>query len=88
MPPESGGIRGRLTSDLPMGCLQGGESHLRVHQEVFGVIELLEVARADRVDQAVQDYFSTLEATQGQIDDFISQLSCKCHQNRVASVGD
>ena len=24
MPPESGGICGRLTKDLPMGCLQGG----------------------------------------------------------------
>ena len=24
MPPESGGICGRLTSDVPFGCLQGG----------------------------------------------------------------
>ena len=31
---------------------------------------------------------STLEATQGQIDGFCSQLPYKCHQNRVASVGD
>jgi len=30
----------------------------------------------------------TLEATQGQIDGFFSQIPCKCHQNRVASVGD
>ena len=30
----------------------------------------------------------TLEATQGQIDGFFSQLPYKCHQNRVASVGD
>ena len=29
-----------------------------------------------------------LEATQGQIDGFFSQLPYKCHQNRVASVGD
>ena len=31
---------------------------------------------------------ATLEATQGQIDGFFSQLPYKCHQNRVASVGD
>ena len=30
----------------------------------------------------------TLEATQGQIDGFFGQLPYKCHQNRVASVGD
>jgi len=29
-----------------------------------------------------------LEATQVQIDGFLSQLPYKCHQNRVASVGD
>ena len=33
-------------------------------------------------------FISTLEATQGQIDGFFSQLPCKCHQNRVASVED
>jgi len=32
--------------------------------------------------------YTTLEATQWQIDGFFSQLPCKCHQNRVASVGD
>ena len=31
---------------------------------------------------------SALKATQGQIDGFLSQLPYKCHQNRVASVGD
>jgi len=31
---------------------------------------------------------ATLEATQGQFDIFFSQLPYKCHQNRVASVGD
>jgi len=31
---------------------------------------------------------TTLEATQGQIDVFFSQLPFKCHQNRPASVGD
>ena len=31
---------------------------------------------------------STLEATHGQNDSFFSQLPYKCHQNRVASVGD
>ena len=31
---------------------------------------------------------TTQEATQGQIDGFLSQLSYKCHQNRVASLGD
>ena len=31
---------------------------------------------------------STLEATQGKIDGFFSQLPYKCRQNRVASVGD
>jgi hypothetical protein len=31
---------------------------------------------------------ATLEATQGQIDGFFSELIYKCHQNRVASVGD
>ena len=31
---------------------------------------------------------TALEATQGQIDCFFSQLPYKCHQNRVASVGD
>jgi len=32
--------------------------------------------------------FTALESTQGQIDGFFSQLPYKCHQNRVASVGD
>ena len=31
---------------------------------------------------------SALEATQGQIDGFFSQLPYKCHQNWVASEGD
>ena len=31
---------------------------------------------------------STLEANQGQIDGFLSQLPYNCHQNRVAYVGD
>ena len=31
---------------------------------------------------------ATREATQGQNDGFFSQLPYKCHQNRVASVGD
>ena len=31
---------------------------------------------------------ATLEATQGQFDGFFSQLPYKCHQNRVASVGE
>ena len=31
---------------------------------------------------------NTLEATQGQIDVFFSQLPYKCRQNRGASVGD
>ena len=31
---------------------------------------------------------TTRERTQGQIDGFLSQVPCKCHQNRVASVGD
>ena len=37
-----------------------------------------------------QDFISrsALEATQGQMDGFFSQLPYKCHQNRVASVGD
>ena len=30
---------------------------------------------------------ATLDATQGQMDGFLSQLPYKCHQNRVASVG-
>jgi len=31
---------------------------------------------------------SALEATQGQMDGFFSQLSYKCHLEEVASVGD
>ena len=31
---------------------------------------------------------AALEATQGQIDGFFNQLPYKCHQNRVAPVGD
>ena len=31
---------------------------------------------------------ASLEATQGQIDGDLSQLPYKCHQNRVASVGE
>ena len=31
---------------------------------------------------------SALEATQGQLDDFFSQIPCKCHLEEVASVGD
>ena len=34
-----------------------------------------------------QARFTILEATQGQIDGFFSQLPYKCQQNRVASVG-
>jgi len=33
-------------------------------------------------------WYTALEATQGQIDDFLSQLPYECHQNRVAYVGD
>jgi len=33
-------------------------------------------------------YHPTLEATQRQMYGFFSQLPYKCHQNRVASVGD
>ena len=32
--------------------------------------------------------YTALETTNGQMDGFFSQLSYKCHQNRVASVGD
>jgi len=31
---------------------------------------------------------STLEATQGQFDDFFRQLPCKCHLEEMASVGN
>ena len=31
---------------------------------------------------------TALETTQGQIHGFFSQIPYKCHQNRVASVGD
>ena len=31
---------------------------------------------------------TALEATQGQMDGFFSQLPYRCHQNRVASVGN
>jgi len=37
---------------------------------------------------AIDKYIAALEETQGQMDGFFSQLSYKCHQNRVASVGD
>jgi len=30
MPPESGGICGRLTSGLPLGCLQGGTEEVDI----------------------------------------------------------
>ena len=39
-------------------------------------------------DCHVPQVLTTLETTQGQIDGFFSQLPHKCHQNRVASVGD
>ena len=32
--------------------------------------------------------YATLEATQGQNDNFFGQLSCKCYLEEVASVGD
>jgi len=33
-------------------------------------------------------FLANLEATQEQIDVFLSPVQCRCHQNRVASVGD
>ena len=36
----------------------------------------------------VEGLRSTLEGTQGHIGGFFSQLPYKCHQNRVAYVGD
>ena len=35
-----------------------------------------------------QVYNTTLEATQGQMDGFLSQLPYKCHLEEVVSVGD
>ena len=67
---------GDLTSDLPLGCLQGGVFRHDIHQTIL-VLSLR--SREGR---------SALEATQGQMDGFLSQLPYKCHQNRVASVGD
>jgi len=39
-------------------------------------------------EQGNSGWQAALDATQGQIDSFVSQLPYKCHQNRVASVGD
>ena len=118
-PPESGGICGRLTSDLPLGCLQGGlhsacqallstnpsssllslqvlERSLSLKLSDTKVYEPQIRARlgtslrgSEPIAQRCTELrHSALEATQGQIDGFLSQLPYKCHQNRVASVTD
>ena len=40
------------------------------------------------LDSGERIYASALEATQGQMDGFFSQLQYKCHLEEVASVGD
>ena len=45
-------------------------------------------SRLVRCGEVPGEMQSTLEATQGEMDGFFSQLPYKCHQNRVASVGD
>jgi len=61
-------------------------------EKLLGVLEALKVQSVHPLDSGVvaTDCVSetSLEATQGQIDGFFSQLPYKCHQNRVASVGD
>ena len=49
---------------------------------------LLTAARTYSVSGLVFRAWSTLEATQGQMDDCFSQLPYTYHQNRVPSVGD
>ena len=44
--------------------------------------------RRVRCRSRVRIYLPTLEATQGQIDGFLSKLPYKCHQNLVAYVED
>ena len=44
--------------------------------------------RVDLSSPSTGSLASALEATQGQMDGFFSQLPYKCHLNEVASVGD
>ena len=44
--------------------------------------------RRDQCIWAILGFVSTLEATQGQIDGFFSQLPYKCYLEEFASVGD
>ena len=60
------------TIHLPLGCLQGGSD-----------VKNVQMHRGVQMTP-----LPTLEATQGQFEGFFSQLPYKCHQNRVASVGD
>jgi len=59
----------------------------RLEPSPFLTLQLLKRSRIDTVPGSVPSP-SALEATQGQMNDFFSQLPYKCHQNRVASVGD
>ena len=47
--------------------------------------DILDPRTGEVLDQVI---FDALEATEVQIDGFSSQLSFKCRQNRVASVGN
>ena len=66
------------------------KAHRLLYHSTLGSIvikkekKILEQSNAREREQLV----SALEATQGQIDGFFSQLPHKCHQNRVAFVGD
>ena len=63
----------RETIHLPLGCLQGG---LPWRGAGFGA------------SVSGQNCRAALEATQGQMDGFFSQLPYTCYIEEVASVGD
>ena len=64
-------------------CPTQHRHHMRLFVDVIGV----EGGQAGRTSWTRQGQ-AALEATQGQMDGFFSQLSYKCHLEEVASVGD
>ena len=68
--------------NLPLGYLQGG--CMRAQCSLHPMNPTPELPS----DEFSAQEPTTLEATQGRIDGFLSQLPCKCHPNRVVSVGD
>jgi hypothetical protein len=68
------------------GTLAGQEKDIMA--QIMFLIALMRAATRLIPANVSANQGPTLEATQWQIDGFFCQPPCKCHQNRVASLGD